>query len=199
MVETLIIAEQSSNPAENGVSSDELDPSSAAEQNDQLNADDQEHLDADEAEVVANAPTDEFSRPTVFARSRSSQAEEKSRKLALLCAKVADDYRGSDVVVLDLTSVTPIFDYFVIATGTSRRQMHAVAEEVDRVLNEHGSERLGIEGYDVSQWIIQDYGDVVLHVFSDEARQLYDLESLWADAGRVDWRSALGIPAEKGD
>lgn len=120
-------------------------------------------------------------------RGRSEEADERSRRWALMCAKIADDYRGADTTVLDLTAITPIFDYFVITTGSSRRQSHAIAEEVDRVMGENGSPRLGLEGYDNSQWIVQDYGDVVLHVFSPEARELYDLEHLWADAKRVEW------------
>ncbi|MDA1015809.1 MAG: ribosome silencing factor [Planctomycetota bacterium] len=121
-------------------------------------------------------------------RGRSTVADDRSRQLALMCARIADDYRGGDTVVLDLTGITPIFDYFVISTGTSRRQSRAIAEEVDRVMNENGSPRLGLEGYDSSEWIVQDYGDVVLHVFSPESRELYDLEHLWADARRVEWQ-----------
>jgi len=104
---------------------------------------------------------------------------------------VADDYRGRDTLVLDLTSITPVFDYFVLTTGTSRRQMHAIAEEVDRILKAEGSSRQGIEGYANSVWILQDYGDVVLHVFAPEARALYDLEHLWADAPRIDWQRQI--------
>lgn len=195
-METLIIAEKSPNPAEAAVPSEEFSAVDGAGES----SVDQSTDSADEssaegtAEDQVNAPVDEFNRASVFARARSEAADHESRELALLCAKIADDYRGANVVVLDLTLVTPIFDYFVIATGTSRRQMHAVAEEVDRVLSERGSQRLGIEGYTVSQWIVQDYGDVVLHVFSDEARELYDLETLWADAVRIDWREELGIP-----
>jgi ribosome-associated protein len=110
---------------------------------------------------------------------------------------VADDYRGKDTVVLDLTSVTPIVDYFVITTATSQRQMRAIAEEVDRVLSAEGSKRVGIEGYNSDSWILQDYGDIVLHVFSADAREVYDLEHLWADATRVEWRLSES-PAEKG-
>lgn len=110
---------------------------------------------------------------------------------ACWCAKICDDYRGLDTAVLDLRHVTPEFDYFVITTGNSRRQMHAIAEEVDRFQEEQGTVRLGIEGYDRSHWIVQDYGDVVLHVFTDETRDLYDLENLWADAITVDWRAIL--------
>lgn len=80
----------------------------------------------------------------------------------------------------------------MITTATSRRQMHAIAEEVDRVLEEAGSRRMGLEGYDSDSWLLQDYGDVVLHVFSAEARKAYDLEHLWADAPRVDWEADGG-------
>ena len=105
---------------------------------------------------------------------------------------MADDYRGQNTVVLDLTGVTPIFDYFVLTTGNSPRQMRAIADEVHRVLRQEGSERLGVEGYETSSWILQDYGDVVLHVFTPETRGIYDLERLWADAPRVDWRALHG-------
>jgi ribosome-associated protein len=116
----------------------------------------------------------------------------QSLEQACLCAKIADDYRGKDTIVLDLTSITPIADYFVITTATSPRQMQAIAEEANRLLKAEGSRRLGIEGKDSGNWILQDYGDVVLHVFSPEARTVYDLERLWADAPRIDWQSQTG-------
>jgi ribosome-associated protein len=109
-----------------------------------------------------------------------------------LCARIADEYRGKDIRVLDLTAVTPIFDFFVITTATSGRQMRAVVDEVDRVLTSEGSKRLGTEGTAATgTWILQDFGDIVLHVFTAEARKLYDLENLWADAVPVDWQAYL--------
>ncbi len=93
--------------------------------------------------------------------------------------------------MLDLTAITPIFDFFVLTTGTSRRQMLAIAEEINKQQKETGARRQGVEGNDQSQWIVQDYGDVVVHIFSPELRELYDLERLWADAPRVDWRAVL--------
>ncbi len=119
-------------------------------------------------------------------------AQKRSLILACRCAQAAEDSRGKDALVLDLTGVTPIADYFVIATGTSGRQMRALAEEVDRVLREYGSRPVGVEGKDDSQWILHDFGDIVLHVFSPDARKLYDLEHLWADAPRVDWKAVNG-------
>ena len=116
----------------------------------------------------------------------------RSLHQACLAAKVCDDLRGQDTVVLDLTGITPLFDYFVITTGNSRRQLHAIAEEKDRVLSEQGSRRMGIEGYESSTWIVQDFGDVVVHAFAEQERALYDLEHLWGDAPHVDWRDVVG-------
>ena len=109
---------------------------------------------------------------------------------ACLCARAAIDNKARDVVVLDMRGVTPIYDFLVLTTGSSRRQMHAIAEEVDAAMRRTGDRRLGIEGYDASRWIVQDYGDVVVHVFDAEAREYYALEDLWADAKVVDWERA---------
>ncbi|HEX6985084.1 MAG TPA: ribosome silencing factor [Planctomycetaceae bacterium] len=127
----------------------------------------------------------------------SATASARSRALhqACLVAKVCDDFRGEDTKVLDLTGVTPIFDYFVVTSGNSRRQMVAIAEEADNVMAAQGSERLGTEGHEGANWILHDYGDVVLHVFDPDARRTYDLESLWADAVTVDWREVLNSSA----
>jgi ribosome-associated protein len=119
------------------------------------------------------------------------ESQDAGLEAACWCAKICDDYRGLNTVVLDLRHITTEFDYFVITTGNSRRQMHAIAEEVDRMQSEHGERRLGIEGYDRSHWIVQDYGNVVLHVFTQATRELYDLENLWADAVPVDWRAVM--------
>ncbi|MCA9049627.1 MAG: ribosome silencing factor [Planctomycetaceae bacterium] len=109
---------------------------------------------------------------------------------ALVAARCADEMRGRDIVVLDMTKISSIVDFFVIVTGTSRRQMHAIADEVNRRLKgELGNRRFSIEGYRTeSHWILLDFGDVVLHVFTDEGRRLYDLENLKADADRIDWQ-----------
>jgi len=111
---------------------------------------------------------------------------DRSLNLALAAARVAADNRGQNIAVLDLREVTPVFDYFVIATGTSRRQLHAISEEIDRVLQQDlGDRRLGIEGYAASHWILLDYGSVVIHLFDQETRDYYDLENLWTQAKRV--------------
>src|SRR5262245_51322115 len=108
--------------------------------------------------------------------------------LALLCARVGEDNKGKNILVLDMRGITPLYDFFVIMTGTSRRQIHTLAEEIDAALRAEGQERLSISGYQASRWVVQDYGDVVVHIFDQDAREYYGLEDLWADAPRVDWR-----------
>ena len=82
---------------------------------------------------------------------------------------------------------TPNFDYFVIATGTSRRQLHAMSEEIDHKLEDDLKDRrLNIDGYDESRWIVLDYATVVIHLFDAETRAYYSLEALWADARQID-------------
>jgi len=104
-----------------------------------------------------------------------------------LCARTAADLKGRDILVLDMRGVTRLYDYFVLITGNSRRQIHAITEEIDAALHACGDERLGIEGYEASKWVVQDYGDVVVHVFDADTRDYYSLEELWADATRIDW------------
>ncbi len=106
---------------------------------------------------------------------------------ASLCARVAADFKGRDIVVLDMRGITPLYDYFVLVTGASRRQIHTLAEEIDAALHAEGDRRLSIEGYEAGKWVVQDYGDVIVHVFDSESRRKFALEELWADAEPVDW------------
>ncbi len=106
---------------------------------------------------------------------------DRSLDRALAAARTAENNRGRDIVVLDLRELTCVFDYFVLVTGTSRRQLHAISEEIDQVLSEQFDDRrLGIEGFAESRWILLDFGDVVIHMFDDETRRYYDLENLWS-------------------
>ncbi|MCA9216176.1 MAG: ribosome silencing factor [Planctomycetales bacterium] len=115
----------------------------------------------------------------------------RSLQLAIAAARTAADNRGRDIVVLDLRDLTCIFDYFVIVSGSSRRQLHAISEEIDdKLQGELNDERMGIEGYAESRWILLDYGTVVIHMFDDETRQYFALEDLWAEAPKVDWENA---------
>lgn len=124
--------------------------------------------------------------------SGTVRAIDRQQALERAChvAEIADSFKGRDTVVLDLSEITPIVDYFVITTGTSQRQMQSIAEEAGRAMKAEGHRPRGIEGRESSTWILQDYGDIVLHVFTPESRQVYDLEHLWADAPRIDWKTA---------
>jgi ribosome-associated protein len=111
----------------------------------------------------------------------------RSLELALAAAQEAEDNRGHDVVVLDLRQQTTAFDYFVIATGTSNRQLRAMSDAIDDVLQKRfGHPRLGLEGYQDSHWILLDYGSIVIHLFDKAQRDFYRLEELWAGAKRVE-------------
>lgn len=119
--------------------------------------------------------------------SESVRENTRGHDLAIAIAKVIEETRGKDIRVLDLRSVTEVFDYFVIATGSSRRQMHAVSDEIERIVKANwGDEKRGIEGYNESRWIVLDYGDVVVQLFDSDSRDYWDLEHLWGDAKRVE-------------
>lgn len=103
-------------------------------------------------------------------------------------ARLADSDRAEEVVVLDLRGISPVADFFVIATGSSDRQMRAIADHVNEYARRVGQSRYGISGYDSPSWLLADYVDVVVHLFDPAHRKYYDLELLWGDAPRVEWR-----------
>jgi ribosome-associated protein len=130
---------------------------------------------------------------STISQARSDARSDRGLERALAAARTAAENRGRDIVVLDLRELTSEFDFFVIVTGSSRRQLHAISDEIDRVLQKQlHDRRLGSEGYADSRWILQDYGDVVVHMFEPEAREYYALDQLWATAQRVPF-DASGI------
>jgi len=110
---------------------------------------------------------------------------------AKIAARVSAENKGQDIVLLDISRQTTLFDCFVIATGTSRRQLHAIAEEIDRELKKRGEIRINMSGYDQSNWIAIDYGGLIVHLFDEEFRKYYDLEGLWGDGVKVDLAEVL--------
>jgi len=111
----------------------------------------------------------------------------RSLELARAAAETAADNSGRDIVILDVREQSTMFDFFVLATGSSRRQLHAMSEEIDHKLEDDLKDRrIGIEGYAESRWILLDYGSIVIHLFDDESREYYSLESLWAAGVKVD-------------
>jgi len=107
---------------------------------------------------------------------------------ARACARIADDNRARDIVLLDLRKATPLVDFFVIVTAASRRQSSAIAIEIDQEMKKRGEAKLGIEGSEEGRWTLIDYGDFVVHIFSPEDRAYYALEDIWGDAPHLDWQ-----------
>ncbi len=94
------------------------------------------------------------------------------------------------MAVLDVRGISPVTDYFILATGTSDRQMRSVADQIEELGGPLRFKALSRNGYEGSSWILTDFVDVVLHVFSPAARSYYDLDNLWGDAPRVAWEPA---------
>ncbi len=118
-------------------------------------------------------------------KTRKRKVSDPAKAFALAAAKVAVSRHCSDIVVLDLRGKSPATDYFVIATGTSDRQMRTVADEICEAAREQGLKRFGRAGYEQARWILLDFVDVVIHIFDSEYRDYYDLELLWGDAERL--------------
>ena len=101
-------------------------------------------------------------------------------------AKILSDKKGVNVKVIEITDVSAIADYMVIATGNSSTHVKALADEVEEQLDTMGISVSHIEGYRSNSWILLDYVDIIVHVFSNEAREYYDLERLWEDGKDID-------------
>jgi ribosome-associated protein len=100
--------------------------------------------------------------------------------------QAAGDKKALDLTVLDLHDIASFTDFFVIATGTNRRQVQAISDEVVEQLKRKGTRAARVEGFQTAEWILIDYGDFVVHIFEDKARRFYDLERLWREAKRID-------------
>ena len=105
---------------------------------------------------------------------------------ARACARIAEDNRAKDILLLDLRKTTPIVDFFVILTANSRRQGNAIASDIDSAMKKRGEAKLGLEGAEDGRWILIDYGDFVVHIFTPEDRAYYALEEIWGDAPQLD-------------
>ncbi len=113
-----------------------------------------------------------------------------AREFAIEAARLAANTRCQNVVVLDVRKSSPVTDFFVIGTGTSARQMRTVVDEVEELAAERQWQPMSRAGYEGDTWILVDFVDVIVHVFNESARDYYDLEGLWGDAKRVEWREA---------
>lgn len=109
-----------------------------------------------------------------------------SYEQSILTAKAISSKKGLNIKLIEIGDISALADYMVIATGTSSTHVKAIAEEVEYQLDEAGISVSHIEGYRSNSWILLDYVDVIVHIFSDEAREFYDLERLWQDGKEID-------------
>tara|TARA_R110002096_G_scaffold206192_8_gene392370 strand:+ start:11903 stop:12280 length:378 start_codon:yes stop_codon:yes gene_type:complete len=108
-------------------------------------------------------------------------------ELAKTAATLADDMQAEEIMVLDLKGISSITDYFVICTGTSKPHLKAIQREIrEKLKNDHGVAPASADGKPESEWVVLDYGDVIVHVFHTDKRGHFALEDLWGDAPRIE-------------
>jgi ribosome-associated protein len=118
------------------------------------------------------------------------------KDLAIRIAQAALDRKAEDLQVFDLRGMTTYTDFLVVCSGTSDRQVQAIAEGIEVELKAENSRPIGTEGYTEGQWVLLDYGDVIVHVFYQHVRDFYDLEGLWSDAPRLSIPAATAVAAQ---
>jgi ribosome-associated protein len=104
----------------------------------------------------------------------------------MTCVRAAQDKKATDLRVLDLRSVTTFADFFVICNGNNQRQVQSICDEVARTMLERGERVISVEGYDNAEWVLMDFGDLLVHIFSPQSRSYYDFDRLWRDAETVE-------------
>ena len=123
------------------------------------------------------------------ATTDSADQVDDAMKFAIDVARIVDENRSDNVCVLDLRGLSSLADFFVIGTGTSDRQMHAVLDLIKKYAKSIERRPYNIADSSSASWILADYIDVVIHLFDVEHREFYDLDNLWGDAQRVDWQA----------
>jgi len=134
----------------------------------------------------------------LLSREAFQPVRKTAEAFAAMSAHLADGKKGEDIVVLEIKKLSSITDYFVIVTARNERQLKAIREELCDKMAELGAHLFSIEGDASSQWILIDFGDVVVHLFTSETRALYDLEMLWGDAPSLNWAQAQPLTVPEG-
>lgn len=111
---------------------------------------------------------------------------EQSKLMAKLACKALDDKKGEDIKVIDISQISVLADYFIIANGTNDSQVRALVEAVEEELDKAGFEVKQREGYGLGNWVLLDFGNIIVHVFDKENRLFYDLERIWRDGKTVE-------------
>jgi len=122
---------------------------------------------------------------------KGATTDTTTASIAVIAARAADDKKATDTLVLEVGDILAITECFVIASASNTRQARTIVDEVEKQLKAQcGVAPRSVEGLDDARWILLDYGDLVVHVFLDEAREYYALDRLWSDAPSIDWQGA---------
>ena len=108
-----------------------------------------------------------------------------SREMVKLACEAMEEKKAQDIKIIDIEKVSTLADYFIIASGSNRNQVQAMADNVNEILGRAGVEPKQVEGYQNANWILLDYRDVVIHIFDEENRLFYDLERIWRDGKTI--------------
>ncbi len=112
--------------------------------------------------------------------------KELAKEMAKLTIQALEDKKAEDITVIDISEVSVLADYFIIASGSNRSQIQAMTDNVEELLGKSGSPVKQIEGYDAANWVLMDFGDIIVHIFDRENRLFYDLERIWRDGKRIE-------------
>lgn len=115
--------------------------------------------------------------------------DQKSLALAKMAVEALEEKKAEDIKIIDISEVSVMADYFIIAGGSNRNQIQALCDNVEKELGKAGFPVKQTEGYDSANWVLLDFGDVIVHIFDKENRLLYDLERIWRDGKQVDSNS----------
>lgn len=117
---------------------------------------------------------------------KSMEENREAREIALLAIQALEDKKAEDIRIIDISEVSVIADYFIIAGGGNKNQIQAMCDNVLEKLGKAGYPEKQTEGYKTANWILMDFGDVIVHIFDKENRLIYDLERIWRDGRQVD-------------
>ncbi len=109
-----------------------------------------------------------------------------SKEMTKLAINALEDKKAEDISIIDISEVSVLADYFIIASGSNRSQVQALSDNVEETLGRAGMPVKQVEGYDTANWILLDFGDIIVHVFDNENRLFYDLERIWRDGKVID-------------
>jgi ribosome-associated protein len=118
--------------------------------------------------------------------SEMANTKERSGEFARIAIAALEEKKATEIRVIDISEVSVLADYFIIANGSNRPQMQAMSDEVSEKMEKAGAVLKQVEGYDNASWILMDFGDVIVHIFGEQDRLLYDLERIWRDGKQMD-------------